>query len=153
MLGYVVGVSLNKGVLYSVSWREKHFIALSILLLHSHGAGNNELESYTPSNAYVVWGKLIIEAQKNTNSSIATYSSSKIVSRGKADFGVAEAYVDDEDEEAESSEALKRSRRFEAKLKLPWGRGIWPAFWMLPSFDVYGGWPKVGPLFHARSSP
>ena len=53
MLGYVVGVSLNKGVLYSVSWREKHFIALSILLLHSHGPGNNELESYTPSNAYV----------------------------------------------------------------------------------------------------
>jgi beta-glucanase (GH16 family) len=121
--------------------------------LHSHGAGNNELESYTPSNAHVERGKLIIEAQKNMNGSIATYSSSKIVSRGKADFGIVKVYVDDEDEDAESSEALTRSRRFEAKLKLPWGHGIWPAFWMLPSFDLYGGWPKVGPLFHARSSP
>ena len=97
--------------------------------------------------------RIIVEAQKNMNGSIATYSSSKIVSRGKADFGIVKVYVDDEDEDAESSEALTRSRRFEAKLKLPWGHGIWPAFWMLPSFDLYGGWPKVGPLFHARSSP
>lgn len=117
-----------------------------------YGAGNNELESYTPSNAHVVRGKLIIEAQQSTTGSVDRYFSSKIVSRGKADFGVVDTNVHNEDEEADSSKALERSRRFEAKLKLPWGHGIWPAFWMLPTYDMYGGWPKVGPLFHTRSS-
>lgn len=80
------------------------------------------------------------------------YSSSKIVSRGKADFGVVNANIDDDDDEAESNEAQERSRRFEAKLKLPWGHGIWPAFWMLPTYNLYGGWPKVGLSFYTRSS-
>ncbi len=80
------------------------------------------------------------------------YSSSKIVSRGKADFGVVDANVEDEGEGAESNEAQERSRRFEAKIKLPWGRGIWPAFWMLPTHNLHGGWPKVGLLFYTRSS-
>ncbi|KAL3809497.1 hypothetical protein ACHAXA_009733 [Cyclostephanos tholiformis] len=110
------------------------------------GWGNNELELYTPSNTHVARGKLIIEAQQNRGGSGIRYSSSKIVSRGKADFGVVETDVYDEDETAESNEALERSRRFEAKLKLPWGHGIWPAFWMLPTHNMYGGWPKSGEI-------
>jgi beta-glucanase (GH16 family) len=31
----------------------------------------------------------------------------------------------------------------EVKAKLPKGRGTWPAIWMLPNRNVYGGWPTV----------
>ncbi|NDA64830.1 MAG: glycoside hydrolase family 16 protein, partial [Chitinophagia bacterium] len=34
--------------------------------------------------------------------------------------------------------------RFEARMKIPTGRGTWPAFWMLPTDASYGGWPKSG---------
>jgi len=36
--------------------------------------------------------------------------------------------------------------RFEARIKLPTGQGTWPAFWMLPSDEVYGGWPLSGEI-------
>ena len=31
-------------------------------------------------------------------------------------------------------------------MKLPYGRGLWPAFWMLPTDWVYGGWPLSGEI-------
>lgn len=34
--------------------------------------------------------------------------------------------------------------RFEARIKVPKGAGYWPAFWMMPENDKYGGWPKGG---------
>ena len=33
---------------------------------------------------------------------------------------------------------------FEARLKLPKGKGTWPAFWMMPS--VWSGWPEGGEI-------
>ncbi|KAL7539665.1 hypothetical protein ACHAXR_010058 [Thalassiosira sp. AJA248-18] len=106
------------------------------------GWGNNELEWYTPSNAHVNNGKLIIETRKFiTAGSPPTYTSAKIISRGKADFGVVETNVD-----KSSGNTLERSRRFESRLKLPWGVGIWPAFWMLPTDNTFGGWPKSGEI-------
>ncbi len=36
--------------------------------------------------------------------------------------------------------------RFEARIKLPSGQGTWPAFWMLPASNVYGGWPLSGEI-------
>ena len=33
---------------------------------------------------------------------------------------------------------------FEARLKLPEGKGTWPAFWMMPS--VWSGWPEGGEI-------
>ncbi len=33
---------------------------------------------------------------------------------------------------------------FEARLKLPKGKGTWPAFWMMPT--VWSGWPKGGEI-------
>ena len=36
--------------------------------------------------------------------------------------------------------------RFEARIKLPKGQGTWPAFWMMPADDVYGGWPLSGEI-------
>ena len=29
---------------------------------------------------------------------------------------------------------------------LPKGKGIWPAFWLLPQHNLYGGWPKSGEI-------
>ena len=36
--------------------------------------------------------------------------------------------------------------RFEARIKLPQGQSTWPAFWMLPSDNVYGPWPTSGEI-------
>jgi beta-glucanase (GH16 family) len=36
--------------------------------------------------------------------------------------------------------------RFEANAKLPSGKGLWPAFWMLPTEEVYGGWASSGEI-------
>jgi beta-glucanase (GH16 family) len=36
--------------------------------------------------------------------------------------------------------------RFEVSAKLPSGKGLWPAIWMLPSDNVYGTWPKSGEI-------
>lgn len=36
--------------------------------------------------------------------------------------------------------------RFEARAKLPKGRGTWPAIWMLPTEATYGNWPNSGEI-------
>ncbi len=36
--------------------------------------------------------------------------------------------------------------RFEARIRLPQGQGLWPAFWMLPTDDIYGGWAASGEI-------
>jgi beta-glucanase (GH16 family) len=34
----------------------------------------------------------------------------------------------------------------EVRAKLPKGLGTWPAFWMMPTNSVYGGWPNSGEI-------
>lgn len=36
--------------------------------------------------------------------------------------------------------------RFEARMKLPWGQGLWPAFWMLGNDFSSAGWPQCGEI-------
>ncbi len=36
--------------------------------------------------------------------------------------------------------------RFEIKAKLPTGVGLWPAIWMMPVKETYGGWPASGEI-------
>ena len=36
--------------------------------------------------------------------------------------------------------------RIEARIRLPGGQGLWPAFWLLPQDDVYGGWAASGEI-------
>lgn len=90
------------------------------------GWGNNELEYYTsrPENLFFQDGKMIIEARKE-NYAGKNYTSSKILTRGKKVFKYA---------------------RIDIRAKLPKGKGIWPAFWLLPQHNVYGGWPKSGEI-------
>jgi beta-glucanase (GH16 family) len=36
--------------------------------------------------------------------------------------------------------------RFEARIKMPWGQGIWPAFWLLGANIDSAGWPQCGEI-------
>lgn len=40
----------------------------------------------------------------------------------------------------------KQYGRIEARMKLPWGQGLWPAFWMLGSNIDAVGWPNCGEI-------
>ncbi len=90
------------------------------------GWGNNELQYYTDrdENIYVEEGKLHIRAL-NESYRTRNYTSARIRTKGKADF---------------------RYGKFEIRAKLPEGQGLWPAIWMLPTENVYGGWPQSGEI-------
>lgn len=74
-------------------------------------SGNNELEWYQPDDVFVENGLLKLQAQKRTINGFP-YSSGMISSHEKFDFTY--GYI-------------------EARLKVPVGKGLWPAFWLLPS--------------------
>ena len=90
------------------------------------GWGNQELQYYTDrtDNARVEDGKLIIEAKEEQFGG-RDYTSARLVTRGTAAW---------------------QYGRFEARMKMPFGQGIWPAFWMLPTDSPYGGWPRGGEI-------
>ena len=93
------------------------------------GWGNNELEYYTTrtDNAYQSGGSLVIKAlkEKYTGSDNVSrdYTSARLITKNKftATYG-----------------------RFEARLRLPYGQGIWPAFWLLGSNIDSVSWPQCG---------
>ncbi len=90
------------------------------------GWGNNELEYYTDrtKNVEVKDGELIITALKESYKG-SNYTSGKITTKGKVDILYG---------------------RVEARIKLPVGRGIWPAFWMMPTYEEYGTWAASGEI-------
>lgn len=89
-----------------------------------NGWGNNELQYYRPENATVENGVLKITAREESYRG-KSYTSTRMRTINKADFTYG---------------------RFEARIKMTIGQGIWPAFWMMPTDDVYGGWPKSGEI-------
>src|ERR1700730_17066911 len=96
------------------------------------GWGNNELEYYTSrlQNAFIDGnGKLIIQALREDYTGPdkvrRDYSSARLMTKGKF---------------------TQRFGRFEARIKLPFGQGIWPAFWMLGSDIDTVGWPNCGEI-------
>jgi beta-glucanase (GH16 family) len=88
------------------------------------GWGNNELQYYQESNVTVINGQLHITAKKERVQA-KSYTSGRIRSLSKGDWTYG---------------------RFEARIKLPGGNGLWPAFWMLPTDNVYGAWPQSGEI-------
>lgn len=88
------------------------------------GWGNNELQWYKAENATVSDGTLKITAKKERVRS-RQYTSARLRTKNLGDFTYG---------------------RFEARIKLPEGQGLWPAFWMLPTDEVYGGWPQSGEI-------
>jgi hypothetical protein len=91
------------------------------------GWGNNELEYYTarPDNAALDGqGFLVITAKKESYMG-SDYTSARIKTAGKFD----QAYG-----------------RFESRIKVPQGQGMWPAFWMLGNDIDTAGWPQCGEI-------
>lgn len=95
------------------------------------GWGNNELEYYTdrPENAYVADGALHIRAVKETYKG-CQYTSARLRTR-KSD---------------KTALFNKAYGRFEFRAKLPTGKGVWPAIWLLPQDEKYGGWAASGEI-------
>ena len=95
------------------------------------GWGNAELEYYTrdPENVFVKDGVLHIRALKKSVEGFK-YTSARLKSR-KADGG--ELFA-------------QKYGKFAFRAKLPIGRGLWPALWMLPQTEKYGGWPRSGEI-------
>jgi beta-glucanase (GH16 family) len=90
------------------------------------GWGNNELQFYTgrPQNLWQQDNSLLITAQRESFQGYQ-YTSARIRSKDRFAF---------------------RYGRVEGRIKLAVGEGLWPAFWMLPEDNVYGGWPLSGEI-------
>lgn len=110
------------------------------------GGGNQELQCYTdePANSYVSDGILHMVAIRETQnycgpahnqddpnynpediSSCKPYTSARLRTKGKEDITYG---------------------RIEVRAKTPFGKGLWPAIWMLPTNYEYGGWPHSGEI-------
>ena len=91
---------------------------------NNNGWGNRELESYTskPENAHLDGhGHLVIRAE----STATGYTSARLKTQGRF---------------------TKQYGRIEARIKIPPGQGIWPAFWMLGGDIDSVGWPQCGEI-------
>jgi beta-glucanase (GH16 family) len=85
------------------------------------GWGNNEAQIYTKENHELKDGLLIIHPKKENNK----YTSTRITTKDKKEFLYG---------------------RMEVRAKLPTGKGLWPAFWMLGSNISEVGWPQCGEI-------
>lgn len=100
-----------------------------------HGWGNQELEFYTDSAANAFQdgkGSLVIKAvRQDLPDSFkcwygpCLYTSARLNTKKTFD---------------------QKYGRFEARLKLPRGQGIWPAFWLLGNNIDQVGWPECGEI-------
>jgi beta-glucanase (GH16 family) len=89
------------------------------------GWGNGELEFHTADNAALDGaGHLVITARRQVMGARA-FTSARLSTRGKLE---------------------QRYGRIEARLRLPAGKGLWPAFWMLGSDLDQAGWPGCGEI-------
>jgi beta-glucanase (GH16 family) len=100
------------------------------------GWGNNELEYYTAgtANAVVQGGNLVITATNTGTSGLTCsypsngpcgYTSARLKTQGKF---------------------TQQYGRFEARIQIPEGQGLWPAFWMLGADIDTQSWPKCGEI-------
>jgi beta-glucanase (GH16 family) len=90
------------------------------------GWGNNELQHYTnrTQNARIENGQLVIEARAE-NFGGRNYTSARLLTKGKTSWTYG---------------------RIEARIKIPRGQGIWPAFWMLGANIDAVSWPNCGEI-------
>lgn len=88
------------------------------------GWGNQELQYYTYTNHEVSDGTLKINV-KNESHFNRNYTSSRLTTKNKGDF---------------------KYGRIQVRAKLPKGRGLWPAIWMMPTDNKFGGWPHSGEI-------
>jgi beta-glucanase (GH16 family) len=94
--------------------------------LGAGGWGNGEAQYYTsrPENARLENGMLVIEARQEKYED-SYYTSARLKTQGLQNF---------------------QYGRIEARLKVPSGKGLWPAFWMLGSSFNGSNWPDCGEI-------
>jgi beta-glucanase (GH16 family) len=140
----VLGLSISaQAQNYQLIWADE-FDGVTINLNHwtheigtgSSGWGNNELQYYTSnsSNSFVSNGSLKINAI-NQSFGQSNYTSARIVTKDKFSF---------------------QYGKVEARIKMPMGQGLWPAFWMLGQNINAAGWPGCGEIDimeHVNSNP
>ncbi len=92
----------------------------------SNGWGNNELQFYTsrPENVRIENGVLVLETRKEQYSS-REYTSARLKTEGRRTF---------------------KYGRIEARIQVPRGQGLWPAFWALGEDQKAVGWPRCGEI-------
>lgn len=93
-----------------------------------HGWGNQELQNYLAADersARGTGGHLVITASVDSSGAEKVYRSARLVTKNKGDWTYG---------------------RIEVRARLPRGRGTWPAIWMLPTDNAYGGWPNSGEI-------
>ena len=96
------------------------------IAISGQGWGNNELQYYTDraENIKVEDGNLKITAIKESFMA-SGYTSARINTVGKFE---------------------QEYGRFEARIQLPWGQGLWPAFWLLGNNIDEVSWPQCGEI-------
>ena len=94
---------------------------------NSYGWGNNELQYYTVERKENAWvdGEFLTIAAIRESWNDFNFTSARLTSKEKGDWLYG---------------------RMEIRAKVPGGRGIWPAIWMLPTDWEYGGWPESGEI-------
>ncbi|MBQ7882329.1 MAG: carbohydrate binding domain-containing protein [Treponema sp.] len=96
--------------------------------LHDPGWVNAEWQEYVDSekNIFLKDGKLVIKPIKTVKNGKTTYTSGRINTQNKHTF---------------------KYGRFEARLRVPEGKGYLPAFWLMPNDEhLYGQWPRCGEI-------
>lgn len=89
--------------------------------------GDHGITTYTsrPENMREEDGCLVLEARKE-NVGGQPYTSTQVSTRNKGYW---------------------KYGRFDIRAKLPYGKGMWPAIWMMPNRPIaYGGWPRSGEI-------
>ncbi|MBC8059996.1 MAG: RICIN domain-containing protein [Clostridiaceae bacterium] len=132
MVSMVPNMAVKSATTWNLVWQDEFSQPLSSsnwsydIGTGSSGWGNNELEYYTnrSQNIQVTNGNLEITALKEAYGGM-NYTSARIKSKGLKQFTYG---------------------KIEARIKLPSGQGIWPAFWMLGSNIDSVGWPKCGEI-------
>ncbi|GAA4407830.1 hypothetical protein GCM10023187_28930 [Nibrella viscosa] len=82
------------------------------------------MQYYLPQNVSVANGFLQLTAHKETYNSYA-YTSGWVDTKQKVSY---------------------KYGRIVSRMKLPAGKGYWPAFWLAPRDEVYGSWPHSGEI-------
>lgn len=120
---------------YSLVWNDEFNDSQVNLIdwvyeVNADGGGNNELQYYTSraENSFVNEGNLHIVAKRESFTGpdgARDYTSARMTTQNRQTFqyGI-----------------------IKARIKLPYGQGLWPAFWMLGDNISQVGWPKCGEI-------
>jgi len=95
--------------------------------INCDGGGNQEKQCYTDNaeNSFIQDGMLNLVALPAEEGATLPYTSARMITRYKTDL---------------------KYGRVEMRAKVPSGQGSWPAFWMMPTNEEYGEWPRSGEI-------